>query len=153
VRVVDVDGVGAEAAQAVFDLVDDVPAGQPSCRVEPTFTGLGRDHHVVASADEGAAEDLLGGFAFSGWWRAGPVEGRGRPVDVGGVEEVDAEIERRMDHTSGFLRVRRDAEPSSAQADLRHLHTSRAEQGVLHRSQSSAVDPHRMSNSQNVYSI
>jgi len=60
-----------------------------------TFTGLGRDHHVVASADEGAAEDLLGGFAFSGWRRAGPVEGRGRPVDVGGVEEVDAEIERR----------------------------------------------------------
>lgn len=51
----------------MFDLGDDVPAGQPSCRVEPTFTGLGRDHHVVASADDGAAEDLLGGFVFSGW--------------------------------------------------------------------------------------
>ena len=117
-RVVEVDVVGAEAAQAVFDLVDDVAARQPSCWVEPTFTGLGRDHHVVAAAGEGAAEDLFGGFAFSGWWRAGPVEGRGRPVDVGGVEEVDAAIERRMDHTSGFLRVRRDAERRSAQADL-----------------------------------
>ena len=61
---VDLDIVGAEAAQAVFDLMDDVPAREPSCRVEPTFTGLGRDHHVVASADEGAAEALLGGFAF-----------------------------------------------------------------------------------------
>jgi hypothetical protein len=50
----------------VFDLMNDVPAREPSCRVEPTFTGLGRDHHVVASADEGAAEELLGGFAFSG---------------------------------------------------------------------------------------
>jgi hypothetical protein len=37
------------------------------------------------------------------------------------------------DHTPGFLRVRRDAERSSAQADLRHLHTTLAEQGVLHR--------------------
>jgi hypothetical protein len=137
----------------VFDLMDDVPARQPSCRVEPTFTGLGRDHHVVASAEQGAAEELLGGFAFSGWWRARPVEGRRRPVDVGGVEEVDAKIERRMDHTPGFLRVRRDAERSSAQADLRHLHTTLAEQGVLHRSYSFAVDPHRMANSQNVYSI
>jgi hypothetical protein len=67
VRVVDVDVVGAEAAQAVFDLMDDLPARQPSCRVEPTFTGLGRDHHLVASSDEGTAEELLGGFAFSGW--------------------------------------------------------------------------------------
>jgi hypothetical protein len=67
VRVVEVDVVGAETAQAVFDLIDDVPARQPTCRVEPTFTGLGRDHHVVASADQGAAEKLLGGFAFSGW--------------------------------------------------------------------------------------
>ena len=58
--------VGAEAAQAVFDPMNDVPAREPSCRVEPTFTGLGCDHHVVASADEGAAEEPLGGFAFSG---------------------------------------------------------------------------------------
>jgi hypothetical protein len=28
--------------------------------------GLDRDHHVVASADEGAAEVLLCGFALSG---------------------------------------------------------------------------------------
>jgi hypothetical protein len=76
VRVVDVDVVGAEAAQVVFDLMNDVPARQPSCRVEPTFTGLGRDHHVVASADEGAAKELLGGFAFSGWCCPGQRRGR-----------------------------------------------------------------------------
>src|SRR5215217_168022 len=78
VRVVDVDVVGAEAAQTVFDLMDDVPARQPSCRVEPTFTRLGRDHHVVASADQGAAEELLGGFAFSGLWRPGQREAERR---------------------------------------------------------------------------
>ena len=61
VRVVDVDVVGAEAAQAVLDLLDDVPAREPSCRVEPTFTGLGRDHHLVAAAGQSAAEDLSAG--------------------------------------------------------------------------------------------
>ena len=50
VRVVDVDVVGAEAAQALFDLVDDVPARQPSCRVNRRHR-TGGDHHVVASAD------------------------------------------------------------------------------------------------------
>ena len=79
VRVVEVDVVGAQAAQAVLDLLDDVPARQPSGRVEPTFTGLGRDHHVVAPTGERAAEDLLGGFAFGGWRRARPVEGRRAP--------------------------------------------------------------------------
>src|SRR5215218_7831114 len=85
VRVVDVDVVGAEPAQAVFDLVDDVPARQPSCRVEPTFTRVGPDHNVVASADEGAADDLLGGFPFNGWWRAGQRRGR-EEIPFGSVD-------------------------------------------------------------------
>ena len=126
-RVVEVDVVGAQPAQAVLDLLDDVAARQPGGRVEATFTGLGRDHHVVAPTGERAAEDLLGGFAFGGWRRARSVEGRRRSVDVGGVEEVDAEIERRVNHTLGFLRVRRNAECGRAQTDLRHLHTGRAE--------------------------
>ena len=62
----------------MFDLVDDVAARQPSCQVEPTFTGLGRDHHIVASADEGAAEALLAGFAFNDWCRPGQRRGRER---------------------------------------------------------------------------
>ncbi len=40
------------------------------------FTRLGRDHHVVASADEGAAEALLGRLAFSGWCCPGQRRGR-----------------------------------------------------------------------------
>jgi hypothetical protein len=40
VGVVDVDVVGREAPQAMFDLLDDVPARQPGRWVEPALTGL-----------------------------------------------------------------------------------------------------------------
>jgi hypothetical protein len=77
-RVVEVDVVGVEAAQAVLDLLDDVSAGQPGGRVEATLAGFGRDHHVVAPAGERAAEDLLGGFAFA----AGGAPGRSKVGDA-----------------------------------------------------------------------
>jgi hypothetical protein len=102
--------------------------------LEATFPGFGRDHYVVAPAGERAAQDQLCGFAFGGWRRAWPVEGRRGSVHVGGVEEVDAEIERLVNDTFGFARVRRNAECGRAQTDLRHLHPGRAEQGVVHRS-------------------
>ena len=38
--------------QAVLDLLNDVSARQPGGRVEATFSGLGRDHHVVAPTGE-----------------------------------------------------------------------------------------------------
>jgi hypothetical protein len=126
-RIVEVDVVGAQPAQTLLDLLDDVSARQPRGRVEATFTGLGRDHHVVAPAGERAAEDLLGGLALRGWRRAWPVEGWRGSVHVRGGEEVDAEIERRVNHTLRFLRGRRDAEGGRAETDLRHLHTGRAE--------------------------
>jgi hypothetical protein len=126
-RVVEVDVVGAQSAQAVLDLLNDVAARQPSGRVEATFTGLGRDHHVVAPTSERAAQDLLCGLAFGGWRRTWPVESRRSSVHVGGVEEVDAEIKRHLNHTLGFLLGRRNAECRRAQTDLRHLHPGRAE--------------------------
>jgi hypothetical protein len=127
-RVIEVDVIGAQPAQAVLDLLNDVAARQPGGRVEATFPGLGRDHHVVAPAGERTAQDQLCGFAFGGWRRTWPVEGRRSSVHVGGVEEVDAEIKRRLNHMLGFLRVRRNAECGRAQTDLRHLHPGRAEQ-------------------------
>src|SRR3954466_10282394 len=58
VRVVEVDAVGAQPAQALFDLPDDVAAGQPRVRLEAALSGLGGKHHLVAATGEGAAEDL-----------------------------------------------------------------------------------------------
>ena len=126
-RVVEVDVVGVQPAQAVLDLLDDVSARQPGGRVEATFSALGRDHHVLASTGERAAEDLLGGFTFGRRRHARPVEGRRCSVDVGGVEEVDAEIERRVNDPLGLRRVRRNAERGRAQTDLRHPHARWAE--------------------------
>jgi len=118
----------------VFNLLNDVSTRQPGGRVEATFTGLGRDHHVVAPTGERAAQDPLCGFAFGGWRRTWPVESRRSSVHIGGVEEVDAKMERRLNGSLGLLSVRRNTECGGAQTDLRHLHPGRAEQGVVHRS-------------------
>ena len=95
VGVVEVDVVGLQAAQARLDLTDDVAARQAAVvDVGPDDpVGLGGDHHLVAAAAEGAAEDLLGGFAVGGGRGAGPVEDRHVAVHVGGVDEVDAEVD------------------------------------------------------------
>ena len=121
VGVVEVDVVGFQAAQARLDLTDDVPAGQAAVvDVEPDdAVGLGGDHHLVAAAAQGAAEDLLGGFAVGGGRSARPVEDRHVAVDVGGVDEVDAEVDSRADDLVGVLRTRRDPEGGGTQADRR----------------------------------
>ena len=85
VDLVEVDPVGAEAAQAVLDLADD-----PAPRVAELVgvvahraVDLGREDHVVAAAaGERLADDLLGLAAR---------------VDVGGVDEVDPRVERAVD--------------------------------------------------------
>ena len=81
VDLVEVDPVGAEAAQAGFALLDD-----PAARVAELVRAvahravhLGREHDLVAAAFERLADDLLGLAAR---------------VDVGGVDEVDAGVER-----------------------------------------------------------
>ena len=85
VDLVQVDVVGAEPAQAGVDLGHDRLARQPGAvraRAHPAVD-LGGDHDFVAPREVGqrTADDLL----------AGAVR-----VDVGGVEEVDAQVERRL---------------------------------------------------------
>jgi hypothetical protein len=80
------------------------------------------------------AEELLGGFTVGGGWCAGPVEDRHVAVDVGSVDEVDAQFDRGCDEPVGVLRGGGDAEGGGAQADPGHLHTGSAEDGVLQQS-------------------
>ena len=84
VDLVEVDVVGAEPAQAGLALADDPPA-----RVAVMFGSvahravhLGREDDVVAAAGERLADDLL---RLAGG------------VHVGGVDEVDAGVERGVD--------------------------------------------------------
>jgi hypothetical protein len=86
---VEVDEVGAEALQARVDLREDGLPRQAhaiGALVHP-LVDLGRDHDLAAPrvVEQRAADDLLA--------RAGG-------VDVGGVEEVDAEVERLLQERS-----------------------------------------------------
>jgi hypothetical protein len=93
VDLVQVDVVGPQPAERIVDGVADVLAREPpQVRVVPhRVEHLGGDDHLVAPRPEilqRAPEDLLA-----------PAEG----VHVGGVEEVDAELEGPADERAAFL--------------------------------------------------
>ena len=86
VLVVEVDVVGAEPPQRSLDRGADV--GRAAVEVPRAAAGvrheaeLGRQHHLVAAALDGPADELLVGE---------------RAVDLGGVDEGDAQFERPVD--------------------------------------------------------
>ncbi len=86
VRLVQVDVVGAQAAEAVVDLLHDVLAGQAhavgSLAHRPEHLGGDHDLLAVGEVRQGAAHDLLAGAVG---------------VHVGRVEEVDAGLDRPLD--------------------------------------------------------
>jgi hypothetical protein len=84
VQLVQVDAVGAQPPQGALDRRAQVPrrgvgAGELAGGLVERVAPLGGDHHVVAVAGEGAAEDAL---AVT------------RAVHVGGVEERHAQLQR-----------------------------------------------------------
>jgi hypothetical protein len=99
VGIVEVEMVGAEAAQAGFDLVENMPARQAAL-VRP---GPDRLHDFRAQDDispartESAPDDLLDRRPRRRRWRAGAIEARLGAVAVRGADEVDAEIARAPD--------------------------------------------------------
>ena len=133
VSVVEVDAVGAQPAQALLDLLDDVPARQAGVRVEAPLPRLGGQHHLVTAVRRGRGRGSPRRTrARDAGGEAGPVERRRRAVNVGGVEEVDAEVQRRAHDGVGVLGARGDAEGGRANADPGDADPGRAEDGVLH---------------------
>jgi hypothetical protein len=111
VLVVQVDVVGAEAPQGAFDRGADVGWAAVEDTGAAAGVGdhaeLGRHHDLVAAAFDRAANELLVGV---------------RPVDLGGVEEGDAQVERPVDRADGLGVVAAGAgvggrHPHGAQAD------------------------------------
>ncbi len=111
VLVVEVDIVGAEPLEAGFDRADDVAARgalQPPPLVHGTVhrTGeFGREHDVVPSSGQCAAEIFLGPAALA--------------VGIGGVEKRDAEIERLVHDGTGCRHVHPPAEIVAPEPDRR----------------------------------
>jgi hypothetical protein len=84
VHLVEVDPIGSQAPQRVLDL-GDYPAARAAAHVGVVahrHEELGGEHDVVAASLERLADDLL------------RLAGR---VDIGGVDEVDAGVERAVD--------------------------------------------------------
>jgi hypothetical protein len=76
------------------------------------------DDDLVAATLKDLPEDLLGAPSA--------------PVDVRRVEEVDAQVERLLDHGPGLIRADAAAEVVAAQADDRDFEARSAEATVLH---------------------
>ena len=126
---VEVDVVGAEAAEAVVDFGEDRFAREAGAvRVGPhAAVDLGGEHDRIARGHflEQLADDFFAGAIG---------------VDVGGVEEVDAGVERLLDEGPGFFFRQRPgmgaavghAVAHAAETDAGDFEAAVAEAGVLH---------------------
>ena len=133
VHLVEVDPVGAEPAQAVLDLADD-----PTAAVAPLVgvvaeaaVELGGQHDVVApAAGEGLADD---GLRLA------------RGVDVGGVDEVDARVQRVVDDPDAVVvvGVAAGAEHHGAEGQRADLHAGTPEGAVFRHPAFTPTSPAR----------
>src|SRR5439155_8073029 len=125
VHLVEVDPVRAEAAQALLARAPDVNRRQPDIVRPGTHSPvhLGGQHDAVAPAAvlcQPAADDLLGHTLA-----ALPA------VDVGGIEEVEAELERPVHDREALALRRLGAEVHRAEAEAAHLESRASELRVL----------------------
>jgi hypothetical protein len=136
VDLVEIDEIGAEPAQAVVDFTEDRLARQSGAvrpRPHPAID-LGREHDVLAADEilQRAADDFLR---------------RAVRIDIGGVEEIDAELERLLDQRATFFLIERprmwpairNAVGHATDAQPRHAETGLAEFHIIHVSSSAVV--------------
>ena len=121
VDLIKVDVVGSEPAEAVLDLSRDPHPGV-ALLVDPgshPTVDLRREDDVVATSLQGLPDDLLG------------LSGR---VDVGGVDEVDPGVERRVDDPDAVvdIGVPPRAEHHRAEAVGAHADAGPTERSILH---------------------
>ena len=133
VQLVEVDVVGAQPLQAVLEGGADVGRRGPALVPLVGDAELGGQHDLVAPGPERGAEV---GLAL------------GAPVDVGGVEEGDAGIERGTHDGVGLLATDAHAEVVAAQPD--HADGERADGARVHVRSSDLAGPmqgHRVGSS------
>src|SRR5689334_13439376 len=126
VHLVEIDAIGAQAAEALVARAPDVVRGEPAV-VRPFAhlrVDLGREDDSVPSRRvlrEPAPDDLLRD-ALAGL----------PAVDVGRVEEVDAGVERAIHDREAVGLARERPEVHRAEAEAAHAQTGTAETDVVH---------------------
>jgi hypothetical protein len=121
VKVVDVDVVGGEPAQAALHRSHH-PFARQTAAVRPLahlVPQLGRDHPALALAGDGPPCDLLGAALV---------------VGVGAIDEVDARLEGVAHDLLRDLLVGLAAKHHRAKAQGRHLQAEAAKTAILHGS-------------------
>ena len=103
---VEIDIVRAQAAQAVFGCLANVLGARALAGFVELHTELGGDHGFAPAAGERAAE-ILFAVAFI--------------VDVGGIEEIDAGIERCLHYAGGLRGVDAPAEIVASETGERNF--------------------------------
>ena len=118
---IEVDPVGAQPAQTLLDLQHDVAARDTPIEhtARTRHEHLGCDHRLLAPSLECLADDL---FRLP------------HAVAVGGVDEVDALVERAADDADAVVMVgiAPAAERHGAEAEAGNLEAAAAEASVLH---------------------
>ena len=120
-HLVQVDPVGTQAAQAVLDRGEDPPprVAAAVAALAHLEVHLGRQHHLVPAAAQRFADDLLG------------LAGR---VHVGGVDDVDAALQRGVDdpYAVVVVGVADGAEHHGSEAVHAHLDAGAPQDAVSH---------------------
>src|SRR5436305_180956 len=130
VVLVEIDVVGAQAPERRVDRLADVPARAARlCPVAHVVAELRRENDVVAPPFEHPSEQILASAAVA--------------VDVGGVEQRHAVIERRVDDRTRPLQVDTAAEVVAAEADHRHGRTALPQRAHPHGRGSYWLAPNR----------
>jgi hypothetical protein len=128
VQIQDIDEIGAEAPQAGIGRVHD-PFARQAALVAPLahrVRDLGRQHPIQSARCDGGADDLL---------RLAGI------VAIGGVDEIDARIERARDDAVAGRRIGRGSEQHRAEAQPADRDAAAAEGAIFHdESPASAQD-------------
>ncbi len=120
VNLIEVDVVGAKSFEARFrgGHYIAVRSALQVRTVAHRHAELGRDDNLAAAISERFAEQLFGGAAIA--------------VDVGGVEQRDALVERLMHDGARLFRVASHAEVVASEADGRNLESRVAKIAKFH---------------------
>ena len=130
VVLVEIDVVGAQAPERRVDRLADVPARAARlCPVAHVVAELRRENDVVAPPFEHPSEQILASAAVA--------------VDVGGVEQRHALVERRVDDRTRPFQVDTAAEVVAAEADHRHGRTALPQRAHPHGRGSYWLAPNR----------
>ena len=120
VQLIEIDPVGLEPPQAGLDRLHDIAPRRASqlAGIVHRQAEFGRQHDVLAPRPEHLSQDLLGAAFVA--------------VDIGGVDQRDAEIERLIDHPARVLQIDPAAEIIGAKTDEGNLGAGMTELAFLH---------------------